>query len=248
MDPAPFSTHRHTFLSLPLEIRLQVYDLALVKRLEDGTVHNPITIVKRRENSTVDDHIVVVCDDEQGFPPSPALLRSNRQIHAEAASTLYGSNTFKFSDPTTLNHWLTQIGTTNSLSVRQLQLSLTLYISLERNPHPYSMSNAQMHRLLNPLDPERLTLEIQGASQDWFSLFRRFASEATGLRTLGVGFHLTFQVSGSGTDPGLLVQEIGRLEGLERIEMEGKVARKWVEGLRRVSGARVLENGREVAD
>ena len=246
MDPAPLSTHRHTFLSLLLEIRLQVYDLALVRRLENGTANNTISLVKRPENGTVDNHIVIVCDNER-HPPSPALLRSNRQIHAEAASTLYNSNVVKFSDPGDLHHWLTQIGSTNSHSVRHLQLALTLYISLERNPHIYSLSNAQMHRLLHPFDPERLTL-IQGASQDWISLIRRLASEATGLRTLGVGFHLTFQVSGSGMDPGLLVQEIGRLEGLERIEMEGMVARRWVEGLRRVSGARVLENGREVAD
>lgn len=100
--------------------------------------------------------------------------------------------------------------------------------------------------MLDPLDAEQLTLEIQGASQDWVSLFRRLASEALGLRTLGVGFWWTFQFSGFGTDPGLLVQEIGRLEGLERIEMEGMVARKWVDGLRRVTGAKVLENGREM--
>ena len=232
MDPAPLPIYRHTFLSLPLEIRIQVYDLALVRRFEYDIEDIPITLV-RVENG-------IGCEYEP-LPPSPALLRSNRQIHIEAAPTLYGSNIFKCSAPRNLEAWLTQIGSANSGSVRHLHLSVTLCVSEE--------GTTQVYEFLHPHDVKHLSLEIileiQGASQDWLSLFRKLSSEALGLRTLYVGFLWIFEFTGFGTDPERLVEEIGRLKGLERICMGGMVARKWVDSLREITGAKVLENGRE---
>lgn len=222
MDSGLFPSHRHTFLTLPLEIRLQIYDLALVRRRDDGTVGSIYTVID--------------IGDRQ-VPLSPALLGSNRQIHAEAAPALYGTNIFNFAEPIDLEVWLTQIGSINLGSVRHLQLRVTIGIRKEKNPQFYAM--------LHPFDPDHLTLEIQHSSQYWSLLFRKLFLKALNLRTFCVRFEWTFGFTGFGTDPEQLVAEIGKLKGLERIDMEGMVAQKWVDSLREVNTAKVLENGRE---
>ena len=97
------------FLSLPLEIRLLIYRSALTCMRSDGSVA-PYTFVACRC------YLV---------PPTPGLLRTNRQIHLEAAPILYGGNTFNFLLPT--SQWFKQIGTCNVGSIRHLRIHLDAF-------------------------------------------------------------------------------------------------------------------------
>jgi len=80
-----------TFLTLPPEIRLQIYENLLI------TAHQPITIY--REPNTPDGIKVRPRLREQ--PPnfqhdlSPSLLRTCKQIHSEATPILYSRNKLK---------------------------------------------------------------------------------------------------------------------------------------------------------
>ncbi|KAK3315786.1 hypothetical protein B0H66DRAFT_271081 [Apodospora peruviana] len=104
------------FLSLPAELRLQIYShILLIPGAAD------------------------VCGiwNETPVVESVALLRVSKQISAEAAHYLYSRNTFSFLEPCDdyqqdgdditshrCYHWLDSIGPTNASSVRRLQLRM----------------------------------------------------------------------------------------------------------------------------
>jgi len=93
-----------TFLSLPAELRNNIYRLSLIR----GTFC--IYTCAGRPWSTV---LNLYCASQ--LPLS--LLRVNRQVHSETAGILYGENNFAFPDPIRctwdFRHWLEQIGPGN---------------------------------------------------------------------------------------------------------------------------------------
>ena len=89
----PLQKSRATFLLLPLELRLQIYEyMYLCKK--------PIMLDKNRQHRT-----------ERSLPLS--VLRTCKQIHQEASTILYSQNIFSLTWPAQICKWLTQIGRAN---------------------------------------------------------------------------------------------------------------------------------------
>ena len=100
-----------TFLHLPRELRDKIYTYALSTPtpIDIGSIlpspgywHDPVSHPPK--------------------PPTPSLLLANRQIHTEAASILYGTNTFKFPHPGQLPAFERQIGTGNCERVKSVEI------------------------------------------------------------------------------------------------------------------------------
>lgn len=82
------------FLNLPLELRLQIYDLLLVSRIIDG---------KAPFESMAKDYqrpVLLTSGFAWIWDPSifPAILQSCQKIYNEALPVLYGNNIFEFDD------------------------------------------------------------------------------------------------------------------------------------------------------
>lgn len=76
---------KHNLFSLPVEVRLQIYEKVLV----------------------LSEPIIFVADKGPALPPlflrqkyglSPTLLRTNRKVYEETRPLLYSKNCFKFPD------------------------------------------------------------------------------------------------------------------------------------------------------
>ncbi|KAK4217282.1 hypothetical protein QBC37DRAFT_370237 [Rhypophila decipiens] len=91
------------FLSLPSEIRNMIYELVVVC---------PVNILPKLPG--------------YNYELTPALLRTNKVIHAEASSLLYGQNCFEFipseykHDVTEIVSFFDQIGTKNAGHIRRI--------------------------------------------------------------------------------------------------------------------------------
>lgn len=79
------------FLSLPLKVRLRIYEYLLVCKPQIIPHFRPAT------NS----------------PLTPSILRTCKQIHNEASRTLYSKNKFLISEPETDLKWFSQMGPRN---------------------------------------------------------------------------------------------------------------------------------------
>lgn len=100
-----------TFLTLPRELRDKIYThaLSIPTSIDIGSIlpspgywHDPVPHPLK--------------------PPTPSLLLANRQIHVEASTTLYGTNTFKFPHPGQLPAFERQIGARNCKKVKSVEL------------------------------------------------------------------------------------------------------------------------------
>lgn len=106
--PAPSAGARITLLSLPLEIRLQIYKNLLCttdNRVSDGQ--------NRRSRLLM-------------TPLSSALLCICKTIHSEATPILYKENLFDFRHSTDTVKWLNNIGRINTGLLRTLQVTTCL--------------------------------------------------------------------------------------------------------------------------
>ena len=89
----PLQKSRTTFLLLPLELRLQIYEYIFLCKKQ-------IILYKTRK------HWI-----EHPIPPS--ILRTCKQIHQEASPILYSKNIFSISYPERISKWLLEIGRAN---------------------------------------------------------------------------------------------------------------------------------------
>ncbi|RAL05364.1 uncharacterized protein BO80DRAFT_135796 [Aspergillus ibericus CBS 121593] len=95
------------FLSLPPELRIQIYDLLLSR-----TTPNTIPSTPLSPKSPTHTHTQI----------HPAILLTNKQIHTESLPILYTHNHFTASTPDHLSHFITQIGPHNIQLLRSLSL------------------------------------------------------------------------------------------------------------------------------
>ena len=89
----PLQKSQSTFLLLPLELRLQIYECIFLckKQIKVHSYRKPRA--------------------ERSIPPS--ILRTCKQIHQEASPILYSKNTFSISFPQAILKWLSEIGRAN---------------------------------------------------------------------------------------------------------------------------------------
>ena len=137
---------RHTtisFLTLPLEIRRQIYTYALQRGsiyFHKGPygeehprpaycVHSQREIRRKQFGNWEPEH--KRCYDPRPRPRnlgdcpdslSIGILYTCRQVHVEASQILWSKNTFHFEEPATFNAFLTQIGLSNRAALRSLSV------------------------------------------------------------------------------------------------------------------------------
>lgn len=108
-----------SFLTLPVELRLRIYDYVLISRCESTL--NP---------SLMDgDKKMIMVDGRMNGKPtwsntsiSPALLQTCKTIYLEASPVMYAENTFLVQDPQNTVAFLQQIGSTQARDLESLKL------------------------------------------------------------------------------------------------------------------------------
>ena len=96
------------FLSLPLEIRFQIYELALTSSPKIPREH-PLSAPRSRQLLAT--RLL-----------SRELLFANHQIYLEARITFYQQNTFLLVSPNQASRWLARIGPINRAYIRDLRI------------------------------------------------------------------------------------------------------------------------------
>lgn len=201
-----------TFLTLPVEIRLLVYDLLLVSRF-DGPVRteNPSWAVGNTYQKLV---LLFMNPAPRYRTMEPGILRTCKQVYREANPILYSQNAFAISHPKQMFRLVGQIGPVNVKLVKTLQIWV-----------PWGSDLAP-----------------------WLQLLHFLAEEATGLRSLELGWgancaslpHLERGANERGLGDNLdFVRTLGNIRGLEELVIEGYYAKNWPAYLERRLGMRV---------
>jgi hypothetical protein len=110
------------FLSLPREVRDQVYSYALLVPSNIKPEPRPIHLLS----------LEPLC----WKPPTPSLCLVNKQIHDEAIEVLYRENTFCFQNPGELLRFEDQIGDQNRNLIRSLEISMSVFAANSLVPVP----------------------------------------------------------------------------------------------------------------
>ena len=111
-----------TFLTLPSEIRLRIYDLLLVSRIDRE--ENPVMAVGGTDQRMV---LIDMSNKRQPRTLEPAIIYTCKQVYNEASRILYSHNVFRVEDPEKMLHFLAQI------RLRDLKLIRSLYIWVPAN-------------------------------------------------------------------------------------------------------------------
>jgi hypothetical protein len=97
-----------TFLTLPVEIRLRVYDLLLVSRFD--CTQNPSWAVRNTYQKLV---LLYMIQALQYRTMEPGILRTCKQVYHEANTILYSQNVFAISEPEQMFRFVVQVGLVN---------------------------------------------------------------------------------------------------------------------------------------
>ena len=116
-------------LRLPREIRDQIYTYSLCAPISAKTVSSlPLSTIPQ---------------DNPFKPPTPGLLRVNKQIYYEAIDILYSKNTFQFEEPEHLFAFEEQIGSENRKRVKTIHFWAIMPIRDEEIPDPNSLPRSE---------------------------------------------------------------------------------------------------------
>jgi hypothetical protein len=116
---AEATTARSSFLTLPTELRLPVYEAYLINRTEWSYCKTCVrTLVPVRSNKTQP------ASQAPNTHLEPAILRTCKQIYLEAGPILY-SNTFHAEEARDMIYFLKRIGGVNVTYVRSLHLRVS---------------------------------------------------------------------------------------------------------------------------
>lgn len=204
---------RPALLALPIEIRLQIYDLLLVSRFDRE--QNPSWAVGNTCQKTVILHMIQA---PQYRTMEPAILRACRQIQREAISILYSRNVFNLSAPEQMFRFMRQIGPTNIKLVRSLDMWIPWMADL----------------------------------LPWLNLLNILSEKAAGLKQIVVGWGADCEFSwmlergtqerGLG-DNVLFIRGLAKIQGLEKIHLQGYYAKNWPSYLMATTKAQVEAEG-----
>ena len=109
-----------TFLTLPIEIRLRVYDLLLVSGSDQK--ESPFEVVE----TPYLQHILV----GHNFPLEPGILQTCKQIHHEANIILYSQNIFSIGDSEVMFGFIGRVGPANV----KLMKSISVWVPPRPSP------------------------------------------------------------------------------------------------------------------
>jgi len=198
-----------TLLTLPVEIRLRIYDLLLVSRF-DRTM-NPSWAVGNTYQKEI---LLHMGQFRQYRTMEPGILQTCKQIYHEANPVLYSQNVFAISEPEQMFRLIVQIGLVN------LKLVKTLHIWV-----PWMAELFPWLQLLYILAEEASGLRCielgWGADSEFPQQLRR------GARERGLGDNLEF------------VRALGKIQTLEKLVISGFYAKKWPAYLEERMGVRV---------
>jgi hypothetical protein len=191
-----------SFLSLPVEIRLRIYDLLLVRRSFDSSGDAssrhaqktiPLWFVRERWRRT------------RRVPRrktiEPAVLRTCKQMYFEGNSVLYSNNTFETQSPADMSKFVAQIGLVNLKFIR----TLVIFVGLDE------IEISSWLQLLDMLakDASGLRrLELEWGVLDPFKLHREAEDR-------GFGDNLDF------------VHALAKISGLKQLVISGFYAKHW---------------------
>lgn len=106
-----------TFLILPVEIRLRIYDERLVSRFD--RTQNPSWAVGNTDQKQVSLHMIQA---PQYRTMIPDILQTCKQIYQEANSILYSQNLFAISEPEQMLRLIMRIGLVNFKLIKTLHI------------------------------------------------------------------------------------------------------------------------------
>lgn len=196
-------------LTLPIEIRLLIYDL-LVVSCSDRTGSSSWAI------RHTDEKLIEPFIGHDGLlrRMEPGILQTCKQIYHEANSILYSQNEFASSDPVDMLIFIGQIGLVNLKLVKRLHLWVPSMVELS----PWL-------KLLHLLAEEASGLRYIGLA--WCADFELSWQLPRGARERGFGDNLDF------------VRALGKIRGLENLVIAGYYAKNWPAYLEERMGVRV---------
>lgn len=199
-----------TFLTLPAELRLQIYNQLLVSRFD--RTQNPWCAVGNTNQKVVPLHMNQA---PQYRTMEPGILQTCKQIHREGNSILYSQNVFDISEPKQMFQLIAQIGLVN------LQLIRTLHIWV-----PWTAELPPWLQLLSILAKKASGLRC--VELGWGTDTEFYGRLEWGAGQTGLGDNLDF------------VRALGKIQGLEKLVITGYYAKKWPADLEKSMDVHVL--------
>ncbi|RDL36559.1 Uncharacterized protein BP5553_05911 [Venustampulla echinocandica] len=202
-------SNKVALLTLPVEIRLRIYDLLVVSRFD--RTENPSWAVGHTDQKLV---LLDMGQFRQYRTMEPGILQTCKQIYHEANSILYSQNVFAISEPKQVFRFIEQIGLANLKLVKTLDIWV-----------PWMAELSPWLQLLNILAEEASGLrciELGWSADCEFTWKLR-----RGARERGLGDNLEF------------VRVLGKIRGLEKLVISGFYAKNWLAYLEERMGIRV---------
>ena len=197
-------SNKVTLLTLPVEIRLRIYDLLVVSRFDRS--ENPSWAVGHTDQKKVLLHMVRFRQDRT---MEPQILQTCRQIYDEANSILYSQNVFAVGEPEHMFRLIAQIGPVNLKLVKTLDIWVPWMAEIS--------SWIQLLYILAEKASGLRCIELAwGANCDYPWQLQR------GERERGLGDNLDF------------VRALGKIQGLEKLVISGYYAKNWPAYLERI--------------
>ncbi|KAJ5803074.1 uncharacterized protein N7503_005524 [Penicillium pulvis] len=200
---------RPSLLTVPVEIRLQIYDLLLVSR--STREDNPSWPVGDTCQVMI---MLSMKKDPQQRTINPAIIRICGQIRREANPILYTGNVFNFRQPDQMFRFMTQIGPTNIKFVRSLDMWI-----------PWKAEILPWLTLLNALSQEAAALKYVRVA--WNSRYESPRMLQKGAKERGLGDNVLF------------IRALATFQGLEKIHIRGHYAKHWPSYLTAKTSAQV---------
>ena len=201
--------NKATFLTLPVEIRLQIYDLLLVSRFD--RMQNPSWAVGNTDQKLV---LLDMIQAPQYRTMEPGILRTCKQIYHEANPILHSQNVFAINEPEQMFRFIVQVGLVN------FKLVKTLHIWV-----PWMAKLAPWLQLLYILAEEASGL--RSIELGWGANCDFHYHPERGTEERGLGDSLDF------------VRALGKIQGLEKLVIKGYYAKNWPVYLEGRIGVRV---------
>lgn len=217
----PISTNPPTILALAAEIRLEIYGYLFTQSTFNlyRKPNSPAlcSFTSRHSPTSVHIHRIAI-------PTS--LLRTCRQIHAEASAALYSRNTFGFNDPKVLLEFLVQIGQINTHYIR------ALHIIIPWNQEQWAFWPVELLCKLSSdaTNVRNTDITFERAPKDNVQKYGFGSQDDIVSFVAGRRICLEFNL-------GLA---LSRLPGLERVAVWGLCGEGWLDCLHKRTGCKVL--------
>lgn len=212
-----------SFLRLPVELRLRIYDELLLRRTKSHAGYDfsefPVKKVFKHFRDPIPLYDLSTVPPDWTPPPEverplsgihPAILRVCKQCYTEGHQILYRENSFLGRKASFVKAVFDKFGDANLRFVRDVHLNVEL------------------------LGSDRLE------TSDWTQVLERFATRLTTLRQLHVRFALkdvvqaTNSVSAEADQHTVeVLRSLARIQQLDKLEVRGYYATHWIEYLQR---------------